>query len=123
MLALNPWLILGASLVVAAALTGAYVKGRSDGRALEVAERAIMEEVARVSREAAMEGAAEKIAEIDIVNKTIYARATREVVEKVVYRDCVHSDDGLRAINEALTPSGAKPTGNSVVPGADTASR
>lgn len=122
MLALNPWLLLAAGLALSGAVGGAYVKGRADGRAVEIAQRVTIEEVARVSREAAMKGAAEKIAEIEIVNKTVYARATREVVEKPVYRDCVHSDDGLRAINQALTGR-SESAGDGIVPGTDTVSR
>lgn len=122
MLALNPWILVAAGLALAGAVGGAYVKGRSDGRAVEIAERTTLEEVARTAREASQQAAAEQIAKIEIVNKTVYARATREVVEKPVYRDCVHSGDGLRAINEALTGR-PEPAGDISVPGTDAASR
>jgi hypothetical protein len=104
MLALaNPWLILGASLAVAAALCGSYVKGRSDGRALEVAERATLEEVARESREAAMLAAAEAIANIEVKNVTIRQKLETEIREKPVYRDCFADQRVLDTVNEAIT--------------------
>lgn len=115
MLALNPWLILGASLVAVGALSGAYVKGRSDGKAVIIANQARDDQIRFETLQLAQQAAAEEIARIQVVNKTIYQRATREVLEKPVYRDCLHGPDGLRAINEALT-AGAEPAGESSVP-------
>lgn len=97
----NPWLILGASLAVAAAIGGAYVKGRGDGRALEVAERATLEEVARVATEAAMVGAAKKIAEITVMHTTIRQKAEVITRENVVYRDCRNDAELIRLLDAA----------------------
>lgn len=98
------------------------MKGRGDGRAIEFAERATLEEVARVARDAAMDAAAEKIAKIQVVNKTIYQRATREVLKEPMYRDCLHSADGLRAVNQALT-AGAESAGEGGMSSADATQR
>lgn len=103
MLAVNPWLILGVVLAALGATAGAYVKGRGDGRAIEFAERATLEEVARVAREAAMEGAAKKIAEIEVKNVTIRQKLETEIREKPVYRDCVADQRVLDTVNEAIT--------------------
>lgn len=102
MLALaNPWLILGASLAAVAALSGAYVKGRGDGRAIETAERMTIEEVARESREAAIEAAAEQIAKISVVHTTIRQRAETVIREKPVYRDCLNDAAVIRMLDAA----------------------
>lgn len=88
MLAPNPWFILG-WLAAALVLCGAcYVKGRSDGKAVEVAERATLEEVARESREAAMQAAAEAIAGISVTHTTIRQKAEVITREVEVYREC-----------------------------------
>ena len=102
MLALaNPWVILAASLAVAGAIGGSYVKGRADGRALEFAERATLEEVARVAREAAMDGSAEKIAQITVNHTTIRQQAETVIREKLVYRDCVNDVAVSRLLDAA----------------------
>lgn len=119
MLALNPWLILGASVVVAVAFCGSYAKGRSDGRAIEVAERATLEEVARESREAAIQGAAAEIAKISWKHTTI--RQTAEVVtrEVPVYRDCINDARVERLLDDArANRAPSEPAGSRVMPGA-----
>ena len=103
MLGFNPWLILGALLTVASAIGGAYVKGRSDGRAVEIAQRVTLEEVARVSREAAMEGAAHKIAEIEVKHVTVRQQLETQIREKPVYRDCFADQRVFDTVNEAIT--------------------
>jgi hypothetical protein len=103
MLALNPWLILGASLAGAAALGGSYVKGRSDGRAVEIAQRVTLEEVARTAREASQQAAGEAIAKIEVKNVTIRQRLETEIREKPVYRDCIADQRVLDTVNEAIT--------------------
>lgn len=110
------YLILGAALV--AALGGSYVKGRSDGRALEISERATLEEVARVAREEASTAAAQAIASIKVNHTTIRGKVEREVIERPVYRDCVHPDSTFRMLNDALTNS-IQPASDSSLPGPD----
>lgn len=123
MLALNPWLILGASLATAAALCGAYVKGRSDGRALEVAERATIEEVARESREAALDAAAEAIAKISVTHTTIRQKAEVVTREVPVYRDCINDARVERLLDDArANRATAESPGDSVVSGAGASS-
>jgi hypothetical protein len=118
---LNPWFILGAVLAVLAIGGGSYVKGRNDGKHLEQAEQLTQAAIREETREMAIQAAAEQIAKISIVNKTIYARATREVIEKPVYRECLHTDDGLHAVNDALANRQTEPAGAGKLPGTDTA--
>jgi hypothetical protein len=118
---LNPWFILGVFLAVLAIGGGSYVKGRNDGKHIEQAEQLTQGAIREETREVAMQAAAEQISKISVVNKTIYARATREVIEKPVYRECLHTDDGLRAVNDALAGRQTEPASSSKLPGADTA--
>ena len=103
MLALNPWLLLAAGLALSGAIGGAYIKGRADGRSVEIAQRVTIEEVARVSREAASEAAAEKIAKIEVTNRTIYQKVERETRIEPRYVDCRNTEHVMQLINAALT--------------------
>jgi hypothetical protein len=116
MLAAKTWglVILGA-LVVAG---GAYVQGRSDGRAIEVAERATLEEVARESRDAALQAAAEAIAKISVTHTTIRQKAEVTIREKPVYRDCVNDPDVVGMLDAARENRPlAEPIGGGELPG------
>ena len=99
----NPWLFAILGVAIAGGLASSYVKGRSDGRALEIAQRATLEEVARVAREAAIQGAAEKIAQIEVKHVTVRQKLETEIREKPVYRDCTASQRVLDTVNEAIT--------------------
>lgn len=118
MLAPNLWLYATLGAVVVGGLAVSYAKGRSDGRAIEVAERATLEEVARESREAAMEAAAEAIATISVTHTTIKQKAEVITRENVVYRDCRNDAELVRlldAARENKPPS--QPAGDRIVPG------
>jgi len=116
MLSPNIWVaILGVALIAG----GSYVWGRSDGRALEYAERMKFEEVARISREAGLQAAAEAIAKQKVVHTTIRGRVEREVIERPVYRDCTHDERTLRLLNDALANRTPEPAGRIELPGAD----
>lgn len=114
----NPWSILGSLAVVLALCGTCYVKGRSDGLAVEIAARATLEEVARESREAAMQAAAEAIAKISITHTTIRQKAEVITREKIQYRDCVNDPalSGLLDAARANQPA-AEPLGDRVVSG------
>lgn len=118
----NPWAlgILGVLLVGASG--GAYLKGRSDGRAVEFAERATLEEVAREAREASLQAAAEAIAQISVTHTTIRQKAEVITRENVVYRDCVNDPalsgllDAARANQPAVTPGSGELPGTGASP-------
>jgi hypothetical protein len=96
-----------------------YAKGRSDGKAVVIAAQAKEENIRLETLHLAQMAAAEEIARIQVVNKTIYAKATHEVIERPVYRDCSHSDDGMRAVNAAL--GGSLAAGEGELPRPDAA--
>lgn len=121
MLVSNPWLILAALLALGAITGGAYIKGRQDGADKVVAKQAREDEIRLETLQIAQLAAAEEIAKIQVVNRTIYAKATRQVIEKPVYRDCVHDAATLSLLNSALTNTPVEPAGDSGVPRADTA--
>jgi hypothetical protein len=118
MLGLNPWFILGIVLALIAIGGGSYVKGRSDGKAVVIASQQKDDQIRLETLQVAQQAAAEEIAKIQVVNKTVYARTTHEVVHDVQYRECVHSPDGLQLVNAALTNSPI-PAGVSKLPGTD----
>lgn len=108
-------------LLLLALLSGSYVKGRSDGRAVQAAEYA--QEVATAHAQAEAERAAlqaaldartaelarksEEVAHaVEAVRVEYLPGKTivkREVVERAVFRDCRVTPTALAAINGALT--------------------
>lgn len=119
---MNPYFLLGAVIAFAAAVGGAYIQGRSDGRDKCVAESVRDERVTQIASAAAADAAASAISAIKVRNTTINQEVQREIVETVRYRECVHPDGVMRNINEALTGSPG-PAASGVLPTADTAER
>ncbi len=112
----NPWVLLTLLIALGASHVGAYVYG---GRNKENAIRA--EELRQEQLAEKFEGVvAETLANMKVVNTTVYQRATREIVKEPVYVDCVHTADGLQLVNSALTNQPAPPGGGQL-PGADAA--
>ena len=111
---MNPYLILAAL----AAILGAYFYGRHDGSEIAAAQRLRDEQVARQVFDQAQAAAAGEIAKIKVVNQVNRQVLEREIVEKPVYRECVNTDDGLRAINAALE-NRPLPAGGGKLPEAD----
>lgn len=100
---LNPSALLVGALSVAILTGGAYIKGRADGNAIARADQAEVLELARKVRDDAQRGAAEAIARIEIKHTTVRAAVEREIHEKLVYGECVHSVEQLQRINAAIT--------------------
>ncbi len=86
----------------------------------ERAEKRTQDMILKTKADAAM-GAAEAIAKLEPKLVTLKERVTREVIEKPVYRECVHSPDGLRDINAALTAQPGNPFADRGVPVSDPA--
>jgi hypothetical protein len=117
MLALaNPWLILGVSVVAVAAIAGSYVKGRSDGKAIIIAQQAREDQIRFETLQLAQQAAAEEIAKIEVKNVTIRQKLETEIREKPVYRDCIADQRVLDTVNEAITGNIA--TGSGELPAA-----
>lgn len=111
-----PYVVAGAAITTLAALVGGYYVGRSDGRALEAAHQLSLEQLAEQTGRKTAIAAATAIAGIDIKQVTIRQEVQREVIEKPVYRECLHTPDGLRLVNAALTAQPGNPARDPVVP-------
>lgn len=90
------------AIVVSVAFCGVYLKGRSDGELMLLGKQAEIKQAIADTREQAAIGAAQAIAKIEVKNVTIRQTVERITRENVVYRECRHSDDGLRLVNAAL---------------------
>lgn len=117
---MSPYALLIAGAVAVGAFGGTFVYGRHVGVQACKADQADRDTLVRDVREAAQTAAAEAIGKLKVNNVTQRQVIQREIVEKPVYRDCVHSDAGVRSINDALVPPGA---GDRVVPRVDAPSR
>lgn len=105
MVSVNPWaVVVGVSVCVAC-----YVAGRHDGAKIEDAAQAREERATQVAYGSAQKAAAEAIAKLEVKHVTYKQQIEREVREVPVYRDCRHSDDGMRAINAALANGAVAP--------------
>lgn len=110
---MNPYLIIACLLAVLGAGAGGFKLGVDH----EVASQAREDEHVAQAIDAANHTAAEAISKIRVVNTTIQNEVQHELQTSVVYRDCLHTPDGLRLINKALAAPGAP--GDSKLPGAD----
>lgn len=117
---MNPYVLLAGVVLWVASAGGAYWYGTGVGRDGEIAKNAAVDKATENTRKLAMEGAADAISKIVVRNTTVQGRVETIVRDNPVYRDCLHSPDQLRNINEALTGR-AGPAGDSVVPGVDAA--
>lgn len=95
----NPWVIVGALLLVA----GAFFYGSHVGATGEKAKYATTQLLIAKAVEGAQQAAASEIAKITIVNKTIQQKLETVTRENTVYRDCVNTPDALRLLNDALS--------------------
>jgi hypothetical protein len=89
----------------------AYVKGRADGK--ELCEAKVLAEDAKAAEAVAKAASATAaaIAAIKVTNVLVRQQVEREVRVEPVYRDCVHSPDGLRHVNDALAGRPSGPAG------------
>jgi hypothetical protein len=115
MLGLNVWVwvILGASIV--AGLGGSYVKGRSDGKAIEQAEQLTQAAIREETLKTAQEGAAVEISKIQVRHVTTRQQLETRIIERPDYSKCI-ADDGVFALtNQAITGT-QLPASGGVVP-------
>ena len=83
-------------------LLAGIVSGAWGGYEFATGQQAKEEQLVAKVQEAASISAANAIANIEIKNTTIRQEVQREIIENVVYRDCHHTPDGMRLINDAL---------------------
>lgn len=88
---------------VAGAYLYAYNSGYTAGNNAELNRQVEIKQAIEETRELARQGAASEIANIKIQSTTIQGKVTTLARDNPVYRDCKHTPDGLRLINEALT--------------------
>lgn len=111
---MNLTVILATAVLWGATLGGAFYYGQNVGANAEIAKQAAVNQAIEDTRKAALEGAADAIAKIQVRNTTIKGKTETIVRENVVYRDCRHSPDGVRVLNEALTGRAGSDGGRSV---------
>lgn len=95
---LNPWMLLGAVLVLGATSMYSFLQGvraERGAQAVEEAKLAAVEERAQL-------GAAKAIAKIKITNTTIRQELEREIVNNPLPDTCRLSDDGVRYLNAII---------------------
>ena len=114
----NPYLILAVVVGWGASVGGAFFYGQGVGKDSEIAGQAEVKQAILDTRAAAQSGAADAIAALKPVNKTIVQKTQREITENVVYRDCKLPASGVRLANEAITGKPAEPAGGEQLPGA-----
>lgn len=114
----NPWTLLAAVIAIGALTGSAYVQGRRDGKAAELATQAREDRAAAVATQAAASAAAHAIANMEIRNVTVRQQAQTVIREVPVYRDCVHDERVFQRINAALTGSEPEPAGGGQLPAA-----
>lgn len=98
----NPYVLLAIVLAWGGSVGGAFFYGRNTGIDHAVAEQATDAKLIEQAADAAQRAAAEEIAKIKVVNQVNRQVLEREIVEKLVYRECRNSTDGVLAINAAL---------------------
>lgn len=106
-------LIIAVAWAASIAATFFYAMGIGEDR--KEADQAREQSLVQSAVDAANRVSAEAIAKIEVKNLTIRQEVQREIIERPVYRDCKHSPDVMRNINEALSPR-PKPAGDSKLP-------
>ncbi len=99
---LNPWVLLAIVLAFLGVATGAYIKGGRDAVNAELAATAREEKLVAAVELRAQKGAAEAIAKNRPINKTIHNAIEKETIRDTQYRDCHHSPDTFRLLNDKL---------------------
>lgn len=112
---MNPYALLAAGLLWVASLAGTAAWFYGAGRDSEKADQAEIDRARAETREAAQQGAAAAISQIEIKHTTIRQRVETQIREKPVYRDCRHEPGVLLDINEAITGR-REPAGGSELP-------
>lgn len=100
------------SVIFAALCAGAIFCFRA-GVNSEKAKQADIKQAIQDTRDAAMKGAGDAIAQVKITNTTVQQKVERVTREVPVYRDCRHAPGMLDNLNNALR---GEPAGGGVVP-------
>ena len=122
---MNIYFAIAGAAVVLASYAGTFYVGADYGENKAAVRAASTQEIADEAASKAIGDGSKLLSSINITNKTIYQKATREVQTNTVYRDCRHDDGMLATINEALTGRRGSAPGaaGAGVPGNDPAGR
>ena len=116
---MNPYAILAIVILWGGSVGGAFFYGTGVGRDGEIANQAENKQLILDTRKQAQLGAADVIANIKVNHKTVQGKVETIIREDVRYRDCVHDDNGVFLINEALTGKRSQPASDSKLPRAN----
>ena len=97
---MNPWPLLVSAFLFAAGGFGGWRAAMDHRDAIELAD-------AR-GRADALEAVAGEIAKVKIVQKNTTQILEKEIHERIQYKDCKHTQEALKMLNDALVPGGAK---------------
>lgn len=115
---MNPYIIIAVCIAWGASVGGAFVYGTDVGKDSEIAGQAKINKAITETREAAQQGAANAIAQLKPINRTIVQKTEREVRENFRYSECVNTDGQLRNINAAIAGRAPDAAGGGSVPAA-----
>lgn len=111
---MNPYLIIGFMLALAASGAGGFKLGMDHIKASEADNRALVAEAV----DAANNASAEAIAALKVKNTTITNEVQHEIRTNTIYTDCKPTPRGVQLANQALDPT-AVSAGDSKLPQAD----
>lgn len=100
---LNPWVILGAVVLLGATNAASYWRGGVNKEHAMEAASAREERLANTVYNKALSATAKEISKIEVRHVTINRKLEKEVRTNQVYLDCVHTDAGLGLLNDALS--------------------
>lgn len=113
---MNIYVILVVGALLFAGLAKSHFMAYEAGENAQVVKLKDANDLVTKVKDEARKGAAEAIAKIDIKRVTIQEQLQKEIQTNIVYRDCVNTPDGLRALNDALSNTLSGPIGNSELP-------
>lgn len=110
--------LIGLILILSCSIAS-YWEGMQQGENKAMAANAKIESVMTTEFTKQQKEITNAIANIRTTNTTIYKKVETAIIDKPVYRDCVHDADVLRDINAAIANPGkpissGKPTGDSM---------
>ena len=106
---LAAWAALGIAVVMAGLTLTALGFGVRLGAAQERDRQETAQKAMKAGQDAALAAAASAIAKIEVKSAPIQELLVREIRTAPVYRDCAHTPDGLRHLNELITGEGSDP--------------
>ena len=100
---MNPYILIGTVILWTASLAVTYTYAHSTGKTKEALKHAEIKLAIEATREMARQGAADAIAKNKIKHTIIQGKVQTIIKDNPVYRDCEHTDDAFRLLNESIT--------------------